>query len=444
MQHGAESGYDPYNVEEQTIYGTVSFELPYERTETFYSEADIKEATVRFMPDGSLFYAAARATLSVEADAHHSHRTARKRRWGFAISGFFDILKAKQLKEETSMSKITLGKTGLVIEKNGFGCLPIQRISEQDAVYLLRKAYDGGIRFFDTARAYSDSEQKVGAAFSAMRDKIVLATKTAAQTADAFWKDLETSLCMLKTDHIDIYQFHNPAFCPKPGGEDGLYDAALEAKKQGKIRHISLTNHRLKVAHEAIDSGLYDTLQFPFSYLAGEQELELVQKCREKNMGFIAMKGMAGGLIRDGYTAAAWMQTQEDVVPIWGVQRESELDQFLRCIREGAELTDERRARIEQDRKELCGEFCRGCGYCMPCPAGIEINQCARMSLMLRRAPAADWLTEAWQQKMHRIENCLHCGKCMSKCPYGLNTPELLQANYKDYWQVLEASRTEQ
>ena len=155
------------------------------------------------------------------------------------------------------------------------------------------------------------------------------------------------------------------------------------------------------------------------------------------------MKGMAGGLIQDGITAAAWMDTQEGVVPIWGVQRESELDQFLRCIREGAELTKERLETIEKDREELCGEFCRGCGYCMPCPAGIEINQCARMSLMLRRAPAAAWLTESWQQKMHQIENCLHCGHCMSKCPYGLNTPELLQANYEDYWKVLEESKKE-
>ena len=339
------------------------------------------------------------------------------------------------------MNKITLGKTGLVIEKNGLGCLPIQRISEQDAVYLLHKAYDGGINFYDTARAYSDSEQKIGAAFSGMRDKVVLATKTAAQTSSEMWKDLETSLRMLKTDYIDIYQFHNPSFCPRPGGEDGLYDAALEAKKQGKIRYISLSNHRLSVAHEAIDSGLYATLQFPFSYLAGAQELELVQKCRETGMGFIAMKGMAGGLIRDGLTASAWMQTQEGVVPIWGVQRECELDQFLQGIREGAELTDERRERIEQDRKELRGGFCRGCGYCMPCPAGIEINQCARISLMVRRAPAAEWLTEEWQQKMHQIENCLHCGQCMSKCPYGLNTPELLQANYEDYWKVLAASK---
>ena len=335
------------------------------------------------------------------------------------------------------MNKIILGKTGIIIEKQGFGCLPIQRISQQDAVYLLHKAYDGGINFFDTARAYSDSEQKVGAAFSDMRDHVVLATKTGAKTAEEFWKDLETSLRTLKTDYIDIYQFHNPSFCPQPGGEDGLYDAALKAKEQGKIRHISITNHRLTVAHQAIDSGLYETLQFPFSYLAGEQEMELVQKCREKNMGFIAMKGMAGGLIQDGITAAAWMDTQEGVVPIWGVQRESELDQFLKCIREGAELTKERLETIEKDRKELCGEFCRGCGYCMPCPAEIEINTCARMSLLIRRSPSAGHLTEASQSMMMKIKDCLHCGQCSSKCPYGLDTPSLLERNLKDYEEIL-------
>lgn len=336
------------------------------------------------------------------------------------------------------MKKIQIGSTGITIEKNGFGCLPIQRINKTEAVYLLQKAHAGGIDFFDTARAYSDSEEKVGEAFSGMRDKVILATKTAATTAEMFWKDLETSLRMLKTDYIDLYQFHNPAFCPKSGQENGLYDAALEAKKQGKIRHISITNHRLAVAHEAIDSGLYATLQFPFSYLSGDQEMELVEKCRRANMGYIAMKAMAGGLIQDGLTAAAWMELQDQVIPIWGVQKEQELDQFLQCVHEGAALTEQRRAVIERDRAELCGEFCRGCGYCMPCPVGISIRDCARMSLMVRRAPTQAWLTEQWQAEMHKIEQCLHCGQCAAKCPYGLNTPELLQDNYKDYWEVLK------
>lgn len=332
------------------------------------------------------------------------------------------------------MGKILLGSTGIEIEKNGFGCLPIQRVSKEDAARLLRKAADGGINYFDTARAYSDSEEKMGYAFAGMREKVVIATKTHAQTGAELKEHLETSLKMLGTDYIDVYQFHNPAFVPRPGGEDGLYDAALEAKAQGKIRHIGITNHRLPVAREAVESGLYATLQFPYSYLSGPQDRELVDMCRARGMGFVAMKGMAGGLLANGTAAAVWMAQQEGVVPIWGVQHEWELDQFLACVPDAPAMTEEYRALIEKDRSELTGDFCRSCGYCMPCPVGIQINQCARMSLMLRRMPAAEYLTEYWQGEMKKIENCLHCGKCASKCPYGLDTPRLLQDNYKEYW----------
>lgn len=335
------------------------------------------------------------------------------------------------------MDTVRLGKTGIAACKNGFGALPIQRISAEDAVYLLKKAYDHGINFFDTARAYTDSEHKVGLAFRGMRDKIYLATKTGAQTAADFWKDLETSLGNLQTDCIDLYQFHNPAFVPKPGDESGLYDAALEAKKQGKIRHIGITNHRLAVAHEAIDSGLYETLQFPFCYLATEKEEELVEKCRKAEMGFVAMKGLSGGLITNSAAAYAFMGQYDNVLPIWGVQREKELDEFLSYQDNPPSMTEEIKALIAHDREELLGDFCRGCGYCMPCPAGIEINNCARMSLLLRRSPSAAHLSPEGQAKMKKIENCLNCGRCRSKCPYGLDTPALLRRNLEDYKKVL-------
>lgn len=331
------------------------------------------------------------------------------------------------------MRTVTLGKTGLVVSKNGFGALPIQRISKKDAVYLLQKAFYNGINYFDTARLYSDSEEKLGAAFSYIRDKLIISTKTGAQTADGFWKDLEQSLTNLKTEYIDIYQFHNPSFCPKPGDGSGLYEAMLEAKKQGKIRHIGITNHRFTVAKEAIASDLYDTMQFPFSYLASDADMEIVTLCKEQNMGFIAMKALSGGLITNSSMAYAYQAQFDHVAPIWGIQRESELEEFLSYQENPPVLTEEMKIRIEQDRSELSGNFCRGCGYCMPCPAGIEINNCARMSLMLRRAPKDSYLTAEWQEKMSKIENCLHCNKCMSKCPYGLKTPELLRINYEDY-----------
>ena len=339
------------------------------------------------------------------------------------------------------MSMVTLGSTGICVNKNGFGALPVQRVTKEDAVYLLRKAYDGGIRFFDTARAYSDSEEKLGAAFEGMREKVFISTKTMAKDVEGFWKDLETSLSLLKTDYIDIYQFHNPSFCPKPGDGTGLYEAMLEAKAQGKIRHIGITNHRMSVAEEIIESGLYETLQFPFCYLATEKDIELVEKCKQAGMGFIAMKGLSGGLLTNSAAIYAYMAQFENVLPIWGVQKESELDEFLSYIGNPPELTDELKAVIEKDQKELAGEFCRGCGYCMPCPAGIEINNCARMSLLLRRSPSARYLSPEGQAKMKKIEDCLHCGHCKSMCPYGLDTPKLLEENYKDYKEVLAGKR---
>lgn len=333
------------------------------------------------------------------------------------------------------MHTVTLGKSGLVVPKNGFGALPIQRISLQDTVYLLQKALDHGMYYFDTARFYTDSEEKIGAALHDRRDKVIISTKTGATTVENFWKDLETSLRLMRTDYIDLYQFHNPAFCPKPGDGTGLYEAMLEAQQQGKVRHIGITNHRVAVAQEAIDCGLYETLQFPFSYLASDVELNLVRQCGEKNIGFIAMKGLAGGLINHAATAYAYLAQPQfaHVEPIWGIQRESELDEFISFMDNPPTLTPEMMERIENDRKELSGDFCRGCAYCQPCPAGIEIESCNRMYLFLRRAPYSVYLTQEFKEKMEQVEKCIGCGQCRKKCPYNLDTPNLLKRNYEDF-----------
>ncbi len=335
------------------------------------------------------------------------------------------------------MVNVTLGSTGICVNKNGFGALPIQRISKDAAVSLVRRAYDGGMRFFDTARFYTDSEEKLGEAFAGIRGQVFLATKTTALTEKEFWKDLETSLGNLKTEYVDLYQFHNPPFCPRPGDGSGLYEAMRKAKEQGKVRHIGITNHRLQVAHEAIDSGLYETLQFPFCYLSTEHELELVEKCRAANMGFLAMKGLSGGLLTNSAAAYAYMSQFEHVLPIWGIQRENELDEFLSYIKNPPEMTEEMRAVIEKDKEELGSDFCRACGYCMPCPVGIEINTCARMSQLIRRSPSHLQLTPEVQEKMKKVEECRHCGACKKKCPFGLDTPALLEKNYRDYQEIL-------
>ena len=328
-----------------------------------------------------------------------------------------------------------LGKTNLEVNKNGFGALPIQRCSMDEAVEILKKAYDEGINFYDTAHFYTDSEEKMGKAFEDIpRENIYLVSKTAAETPEVFWSDLKTSLESLKTDYLDLYQFHNISFVPKE--DDDVYKAMLEAKEKGMIRHIGITTHKITFAHEAIESGLYETLQYPFSYLSGEEEIELVEKCKDLDVGFIAMKAMGGGLIKNSKASFAYINQFDNVLPIWGIQKLEELDEFL-SYDDTTVLTDDLKAEIEKDKEELGENFCRGCAYCMPCPEEINISLCARMSLWIRRFPAEPYLTEEYQEMMEHTKDCTECYSCTDKCPYELDIPELLKENYEDYQDVL-------
>ncbi len=338
------------------------------------------------------------------------------------------------------MQKVRLGRTGLVVPRNGFGALPIQRISQDAAVRLIRRTLDGGMYYFDTARFYTDSEEKLGVALEGRRSEVIISTKTGATKVEDFWNQLETSLRLLRTEYVDIYQFHNLPFCPKPGDGTGLYEAMLEAKRQGKVRHIGITNHRQKVAIEAIESGLYETLQYPFSYLASEADHDIVRRTLEADMGFICMKGLSGGLISNSAAAYAWL-AQYEVAPIWGIQKESELDEWLSYQENPPALTKELQSVIDHDRKELSGNFCRGCGYCQPCTVDIKIQDCNRMSLFLTRAPHSVYVTEEWRREMDKIDDCVHCDVCKSRCPYGLDIPNLLVKNKADFDKVWAARK---
>lgn len=331
------------------------------------------------------------------------------------------------------MEKIRLGRTELWVSKTAFGALPIQRISRAEAVKLVRRAVDGGVNYFDTANMYTDSEEKLGEALHDVRQKVVISTKSAATDKKTALSHIEESLRRLRTDYIDLFQFHNPAKLPDPADPDGAFAAALEMRQRGYIRHIGITNHRLHIARAAIQSGNFETLQFPFCYLAAEQDLDLVARCKAADMGFIAMKGLSGGLLNNAEACYAFMGQYDNVVPIWGIQHQWELDQWLELTARDPKLTPELQAVIEKDRRELAGNFCRSCGYCLPCAADIDIPQSARMSALLRRSPYQKYMTDEWYEKMHRIENCVQCGACKSRCPYGLDTPALLQLMLKDY-----------
>ncbi len=331
------------------------------------------------------------------------------------------------------MEKMILGRTGLEISRSGFGALPIQRVSFEEAARLLNRALDAGINYIDTARAYSDSEAKIGAGVGNRRNEFFIATKTHAKTGEALKKDLETSLRELKTDVIDVYQFHNPGFVPVPGGEDGLYDAAVQARREGKIRFIGITQHSIERAFQAVNSGLYDTMEYPFNHLSTERDRELVRLCSEKNVGFVAMKALSGGLVTDARLPFVFLREYANVVPIWGFQKMEELNQIIDMEQNPPVRTDEIDRLIERDRRELSGAFCRSCGYCLPCPADIKIPQANRMMQLLGRAVWQNYVTPEWQREMEKIENCVHCGACAKRCPYGLKPYESMREQLKGY-----------
>ena len=341
------------------------------------------------------------------------------------------------------MDRIRLGRTNLMVSKSGFGALPIQRVSFEEAKKILRKAYDNGINFFDTARAYSDSEEKIGYSLSDVRNNIIIATKSTAKDKKTLLKDIETSLSKLKTDYIDILQLHNPEVLPDPNDDEGLYAGLLEAKKRGMIRFIGITNHRIKNALDAAASELYDTVQFPLSSISADVDLKLIEECKKRDVGVIAMKALSGGLITNAASTFAFLRQFDNLIPIWGIQRESELDEFIDLEKNPPKLNDAMWEIINKDRAELAGDFCRGCGYCMPCPAGIEIPTSARITLLLGRSPYKGFLKDEFKEKMELINNCIECGNCKNHCPYKLDTPNLLKRELKNYEEFYAKHKSE-
>jgi aryl-alcohol dehydrogenase-like predicted oxidoreductase len=339
------------------------------------------------------------------------------------------------------METIRFGRSGLVISRTAFGALPIQRVDFDTARTILRQAYEGGINFYDTARGYSDSEEKIAYALGDVRDDILIATKASgARDRTAVMRCIETSLVKLQTDHVDILQLHNPPTWPDPDDPESAYAGLLEAQRKGMTRYIGISNHKLALALRAARSGLYDSVQFPLSAISSGEDFALADVCREHKVGLIAMKAMSGGLLTDARLAFAALRQYENIVPIWGIQREKELAEFLALEADPPSMDEAMQAAIERDKIELAGDFCRGCGYCLPCTVDIPINTAARIGFLLRRSPSARWLSPEWQEQMKRIEDCADCSQCKERCPYGLDVPALLHKMLDDYMTFVEAA----
>ena len=336
------------------------------------------------------------------------------------------------------MKKVRLGRTGIEVNEVAMGCLPIQRVSKEEAVRILHTAYDGGVQLFDTAHVYTDSEEKIGAAFTpSMRQKIILTSKAMATDYLTAMDQIDQSLQRMHTDYIDVYQWHNPKSITGAAEDPkSVYSALKDAQKQGKIRFIGVTNHHLGRAKEAAMSGDYDTVQYPFSMLSTPEELELTKICKEQNVGFFAMKAMCGGLLEDGRAPFAFMHSLENVVPLWGVQRVSEMEQFLSLANDPPAFDEEMQKEVIRIREENGNEFCRGCGYCLPCPAGIELPTVMRIEFFVKRNRPDVWLSEKNKLRVDQTLQCLRCGACASRCPYHLDIPNRIVDQREAYYEL--------
>lgn len=323
-----------------------------------------------------------------------------------------------------------------MVSRISMGCIPIQLLSESDAVKLLHYAFDNGVNFYDTAHVYTDSEAKIGAAFpGSRRQDVLIASKTMSDTYEKAAKQIDESLRRLKTDYLDLYQWHNP----EKDFEDfqnrrGPYQALQDAKNAGKIRFIGITQHNVDRARLAIESDAFDTLQFPLSLLSSPEELDISFLAAKAGMGVIAMKAMCGGLIEDGRLPFAFLNQYSHIVPIWGIKTAGELDQFVQLSKKPEPFTDEMQAEVEKIRTEYGDAFCRCCGYCLPCPVGIAIPQAMRVTTMVKRGAMLDSLfTPEYREKMLRIDLCTNCASCVSRCPYHLDIPRIIKEQQATY-----------
>ncbi|BCS52718.1 aldo/keto reductase [Geobacter sp. SVR] len=329
------------------------------------------------------------------------------------------------------MRYVTLGRTGLAVSEVGFGCIPIIRLSTDDAVAVLRHAFDRGITFFDTANAYRDSEEKIGAAFAGMRDKVVLATKTLLRGAEGATMHLENSLRMLRTDHLDLYQLHQIAQekdWQEVMGPSGALEAVMKAKAEGKVRHVGVTSHNLQMALTLVNSGLFDTIQFPFNLIEEGAKDELIGAARDRGMGFIVMKPFGGGAIDNAAVAFKYLREHPDAIPIPGFESIAQVDEVLSFYARPNVVTGQDREAMEQYRGMLGKSFCRRCEYCQPCPRGVMITPAMGYPIVASRmSPAV--AVQFSQKPMESVPLCNECGACVERCPYELQIPEMLKAN---------------
>lgn len=321
------------------------------------------------------------------------------------------------------MNKIRLGRTNLMVSRVGFGGIPIQRLTEEAAVAVVKRCFELGINYFDTANGYSTSEERIGKAIKGRRKKVILATKTHAGDKEEIRKNLALSLSRLGVKYIDVYQFHGVSdfkTLEKILVPDGLITVVEDARARGLIKHIGITSHQIDVAKKAAASGRFETVMFPFNFLTPEAADELIPLCRKNDVGFIAMKPMAGGMVDNANIAIKYLLQFPDIIPIPGIEKTAEIEEIAKIVESRSKMTSAEKAEIKRVKNALGSRFCHRCDYCQPCTMEIPISIILSGKSFFKRIPAEHFFSPSLDAAMEKAADCADCGECEERCPYHL------------------------
>jgi len=326
----------------------------------------------------------------------------------------------------------------MMVSKLGFGGIPIQRVTEEEAIAVVRRCLDLGINYIDTANGYTNSEERIGKAISGRRERLIIATKSSSRNRDEVASHLQQSLKSLGAESIDLYQFHNVSdfnTLDRVLDPDGLMGVVQEAKEKGQVKHIGISSHQIDVAKAAVKSGHFETIMFPFNFITCEAAEELLPLAREHDVGFIAMKSLAGGILDNITIAFKYLLQFPDVVLLVGIEKIPEIEEIIQVLEGSWQLTEAEHNEIQRLREELGTTFCHRCDYCQPCTAGIRISTVMTFAPSLSRRAPERLFSGVYAESMEKATDCTKCGECEERCPYHLPIREMIE-DYSNWYQA--------
>jgi predicted aldo/keto reductase-like oxidoreductase len=332
------------------------------------------------------------------------------------------------------MEKVRLGRTEMMVTRLGFGGIPIQRVSEEEAIAVVHKCLEVDINYLDTANGYTTSEERIGKAIRGKREKLFLSTKSLARNREDVEKHLKLSLERLGTDYIDLYQLHNVSNAKALEtviDPNGPRAAVEEAKRAGLVKHIGITCHQIDIAKDAVKTDLFETIMFPLNFMSYEGRDELLSLCRQHDVGFIAMKPLAGGMIDNATIAIKYLLQFPDIVLIPGIERVPEIEEIARVFEGPKEMTAGEKQEMERIKQELGPRFCRRCDYCQPCTAEIPISDIMSFPNLRKRLPLVRLYTGKFAEAFTKALECTDCGECEERCPYNLPIRDMMKEHIK-------------